>query len=280
MAVSGFFSDDALTHGAAIAYYAALSFAPLLVLILWSSGLPGIEAQAKIVGQINDLFGEQVGRTVDAVMRNAKATPDLAGVAGIVSTLILLVSASSVFGQLQTALNVVWGVKVKADKALFEFFYRRIISLLLIIIIAAVLAASLVLTAAVNFVLAFMNENLPPQISGLGIQASNVGIPFVVFLILFAAMYRLLPDVSLCWNDVWGGAAVTAALFPAGRVVIGWYIGKASFLSAYGAAASLLAFLVWVYYSSLVILFGAELIHAWISHQRRQVIPRTYAVRT
>jgi membrane protein len=240
-----------------MAYYTVVSIAPLLLVVIAVAGLAfGREAaEGAIVAQIHGLVGEQAAKAIQAVLENADkpATGILAAVLGIIT---LLAGASGVFAELQSALNTIWKTPARPDKGFLGMLKDRFFSLLMVLGTGFLLLVSLVMSAVLAAMGSYMEHLLPlpePLLQGL-----NFLVSFGMITLLFAMMFKILPDAPVAWNDVWIGAAVTAFLFTIGKLLIGIYLGKANFASTYGAAGSLVVILVWVYYSTQILLLGAE----------------------
>jgi len=256
-AVAGFFEDDALTLSAALTFSTLLSFAPLLILALAVTSAIGWSAQEAILDQLQALAGNEARLAAQSVLDSAKQRPATGGVAAAFGFIVALVGATTVFAQLQTSLNDIWRVKKVAatGNALWSWLRRRLLSVGLLAAVAFVLSVSLLVSAVLGTL--FPHEEL------LG-EVANQGLSLVVFAILFACLFRYLPQVRLGWRRALAGGSVTAGLFVVGKVLIGIYIAHGAVGTAYGAASSLVVLLVWVYYSSAIFLFGAELVKAWL----------------
>ena len=243
--------------GAALSYYTMMSIAPLLVICV---GIAGVvfgrqAAQSQIVGQIRDLVGPQGGRAIEDVLKQA-ATPAAGITAAVIGLFVLLFSASGVLGELRDSLNMVWGAKPTGSTGLIAMIRYRFVSFAMVLGIGFLLMVSLILSAGIAAAGKFLGGYLPlPE--GL-LHFSNLVISLIAFTIVFALLYKLVPDVHIEWRDVWIGAGVTSLLFSFGKFLIGLYLGKAAVGSAYGAAGSLVVFLVWVYYSAQIFFLGAE----------------------
>lgn len=265
---SDFVEDDAMTLAAALAFYTALSFAPMLMLLIWISGMLGDDAQQKVVSQFTSMIGEQAGQAVDMVIQNAKSKPDAGNLAGIFGIATLIFSATGVFAQLQAAMNRVWDVTAKPGGGIWNFFRKRLLSLGTILAIGFILVVSLVVSAGISLVVAGAG----------GWQVVNIVVTLGIYVLLFAFIYKILPDVKMHWKDVWIGATFTAVLFQVGKTLISLYLGHSSVGSSYGAAGSLVVLLVWVYYSSIILFFGAEMTQVWARRYGAQIIPDKHAV--
>jgi membrane protein len=257
--------DQALSHGAALAYYAIFSLAPLLVLVIAIAGLVLGRAavQGEIVGRIEGLTGPDAARLIQRLV--AQVNSPAAGIAASVAGLCtMLLGASAMVGQLQTALNQMWGTAASAGRGLRAAVRRRLAAFFLILGIGGLLLVSMLATAAVTAVGGELAAHHP-------LLAELIGpLNFVVSLSLMAAMFvlvfRILPDMALPWRDLWFGGVVTALLFTLGKTLIGWYLGQAGRTSMYGAAGSLVLLLLWIYYSAQILLLGAEVTEVYSRH--------------
>jgi membrane protein len=250
--------DNVSLWAAALAYYTAFSLAPLLVIAIAIAGAVFGEeaARGEIVGQIQGLVGRQGSEAIQAMLQNAQ---NQAG-GGIIATIIgigaLLFGASGVFGQLQEALNAIWRVQPKPGRGIKFFIQNRILSFAMVVVIGFLLLVSLILSAALAAFNSYFRYLLPSlAIAG---PVINFLISFAVVTLLFALIYKVLPDVKIPWRYLWVGAIFTALLFNIGKFLIGVYLGSGSVTSTYSAAASLGIILLWVYYSAQILLFGAE----------------------
>ncbi|HZU25487.1 MAG TPA: YihY/virulence factor BrkB family protein [Bryobacteraceae bacterium] len=247
--------------GASLAYYTVLSLAPLLVLCIAIVGLVFSRdaAQGQIVTQLQGLIGVAGAKTIQTIIQSA-GKPATGTVASILGFCILLFGASGVFNALRDSLNMIWEVK-PAKTGFVETLREEFLSFGLVLGIGFLLLVSLMLSAAIAALGKFVGGILPVPEAVLHI--GNVLLTFAVAILLFAAIYRILPATHIPWSDVWIGSTVTSFLYALGKLVIGIYLGKASVGSAYGAAGSLVVLLVWVYYSAQVFFFGAEFTHAF-----------------
>src|SRR5215471_6781938 len=262
--------------GAALAYYAAFSFAPLLVLLVGVANFIYQEdTLARVQSQIALMAGDNAAEAIIATIRGIQNTGG-GVVATILSVLTLMVGATGMFGQLQDAMNTIWEVTPKPRQFLVDILRTRALSFLLVVAICFLLVVSLALTAILANVSKYFQSVLP--FAGSIWPLVNFSFSFGLTTMLFAAIFKILPDVHIEWRDVWFGAAATAALFAIGKIGIGLYLGRSSFTSVYGAAGSFLVLLVWVYYSAQVFFFGAELTWVYTKHHRRRLRPARGAV--
>lgn len=258
-AVAGFFDDSALSHAAAMAFYAATSLAPILLIVLSVAGFATGRDAAEIAisAQLTGLLGPQGADLLKATVENASAHKGT--MASVVAVVTLLVGASGVFGEMQSTLNLIW--KVRPQKvSLFNLARARVASLGLVASLGFLLLVSLAASAAISAVGDVMTARLP--FGEFVLSAANTLVSLVLVALLFGAIFKILPDRALSWRDVRFGAAVTAILFTIGKSLIGWYLGTSAIASSYGAAGSLIALLLWVFYSSAIFLFGAEITRA------------------
>jgi len=275
--VNDWMEDKAPRLGAALAYYSVLSLAPLLIIAISIAGLVfGAEAaRGHLVTQIRGLVGAEGGKAIETMIAHAHK-PESGGVAAILGVLTLIVGATGVVGQLQDALNTIWEVAPKPGRGLWGFIKDRFLSLAMVFGIGFLLLVSLVLSASLTALSSYFG-GLVSQAAPV-LEVVNFVVSMVVVTLLFAMMYKLLPDVRISWGDVWVGAVITALLFVVGKSLIGLYLGRSGLGSAYGAAGSLVVLLVWVYYSAQILLFGAELTKVYAARFGSRIVPAADAV--
>lgn len=271
--------DKAPQLGAALAFYTALSIAPLLVIALAVSAffLGDEAAQGKIISELQTIVGPEGGKAIEDMVANANQ-PTTGSIAAALSIVTLLFGASGVFGQLQSALNDIWNVKPKPGRGLWGMLRDRFLSFAMVLGVAFLLLVSLVITAGLAAVGNAANV-LPDSMAWMG-QALNFAVSLLVITVLFALMFKYLPDVKIGWRDVWLGAIVTALLFAAGKFAIGLYLGHSSMTSSYGVAGSFVVLLVWTYYSAQIFFFGAELTQVYANRHGARIVPSDDAVAT
>jgi membrane protein len=268
--------DRAPRLGAALAYYTVFSMVPLLIIIIAVIGMVfGQEAaQSSIMEQIRTLVGDQSAVALKEMIERANQPST-----GILSTVIaigtLLIGASAFFGELQAALNTVWGLEPKEGLGIWGFVKSRFLSLATVLGTAFLLLVSLVLSTALSALGTWFGGLLP--LPEFVLQAINVLLSFAVITGLFALIFKVLPDAHIAWRDVTIGAALTSALFTIGKFAISLYLGKSSVGSAYGAAGSLVILLVWVYYSAQILLYGAEFTQVYANRRGERIIPTSNA---
>ena len=260
--VEGFIDDGAMSRGAAVAYYTIFSIAPLLLIATAMAGLVfGQQAvEGAVADQLQGLLGRQGAEAVQAMIKGA-ANPASGTVATVISVVTLLLTASGVFGELQTSLNEIWKAPTPEGDTLTRLVIAKAAAIGLVAATGFLLLVSLVVSAALAALATWVGGLMPGMTEVLG--AVNFALSFLMITLLFGAIYKILPDRRLRWRDVAVGAAVTAMLFTVGKTLIGWYIGGTGIASTYGAAGALMVVLVWVFYSSQVFLLGAEFTKAW-----------------
>ena len=266
-AVYSWLDDHAATMGAAIAYYTVFSLAPMLVIVIGVAGCAfGREAaEGALFGELTELIGPESAQAVQALLRGASSTRS-----GLVATAIgtgtLIIAATAVFGQLQSALNVIWKAPARGDLGVWYLLKSRLLSLTVILAIGFLLLMSLVISTA----LAAFSDYLDRILAGFAtiLRIVHLTLSFGFTTVLFATMFKILADHPVEWEEVWLGAAVAAFLFTIGKHLISLHIGSSNMASTYGAAGALIIVLVWVYYSAQILLLGAEFAKAH-SDQRR-----------
>jgi membrane protein len=278
-AFSNWKNDKSPMWGAALSYFTVFSLSPLLLIIISIAGLVfGREAvQGRLFTQLNDLIGGQGAVMIQEMVQNA-SKPSSGVIGTIIGFVTLLLGASGVFGQLKEALNAIWQVEKKPKAGFMSMVKDRFLSFSMVAVVGFLLLVSLVATSAVSILGGYFQHLLPfPDIF---LEGLNFLFSFFAITVLFALIFKLLPDVRLPWKQIWVGAVVTSLLFTIGKTVIGYYLGRGAVSSTFGAAASLAIILVWTYYAAQILFFGAELIKALIVKQRIPVTPRNDAVFT
>jgi membrane protein len=280
--VAEFWEDSPFQLAAALSFYTLLSLSPLVLIVVAAAGLVWGEqsVRAELLNQIQELVGQAGAETVRMVLESTTLSGHGFG-SMILGILTLLFGATTVFVQLQSSLNQIWDVKTAVKTVtrrglLWSLIRTRLLSLTLILIVGFLLLVSLVVSAALAALQDYLSRAFPG--GGTLWQIANFLVSLLGISILIAMVYRLLPDVRLDWRDVWIGAVTTSVLFGVGKFLIGLYLGHASIGSSYGAAGSLVVFLVWVYYSSLIMFLGAEVTFVYAQHRRRRVHPTEHAV--
>ena len=260
---------DAPRLGAALAFYTILSLAPLVILVIAIAAFVfgHSTAQNQLLGQVESMVGRQGSDAVKGMIEQAQQ-PVSGAFASVVGVITLLFGASGVFGELRSALNKMWDVKPKSEGAVWGIVKQRFFSFGMVLAVGFLLLVSLVISAALAALGKFFGGFLPmPEFV---LNAINFVFSLTGTAGVFALIFRYVPETKIAWKDVCIGATVTALLFTIGKLLIGLYLGKAAVGSAYGAAGSLVVVIVWVYYSALIFLFGAEFTHVLDSGGRGQ----------
>jgi len=271
--------SQAFIYAAALAFFTVFSIAPVVILIVAVLGLILGEdtARAELMGQLEAVMGSQAVSVVETAIQNSRIEdsgilPTLAGLAATI------VGATTVFAQMQKSLNQIWDVAPRPSRSsLWLFIKARLLSLTMVLSIGFILLVSLLLGVVIRATIAHAEQWLPmPGWLMLGVEPV---ISLTVVTLLFAAIFRILPDVVLRWSDVAAGAFITALLFTVGRTLIAWYLANTAAASAYGAAGSLVLLLLWVNYSALILLIGASICRANLELRGGSIRPRNTAVR-
>ena len=273
-----FVDDNVLKYSAALAYYTIFSLAPMLIIIIAICGqLFGKEAvQGQVYGEIKDLVGSSAALQIQENIKNihlSKNNP----VATMFSIIVLIIGATGIFGEIQDSLNRIWGLKVKTKKAWWKLILNRLLSFSLILSLGFVLIVSLLLNALIVIV----GDRLNNLFSGIGkifIPLIDNVLSFVITTLLFAIIFKVLPDAKIKWKDISIGALITAVLFTLGKLGIGYYIGSSNMATIYGAAGSIIIIMVWAYYSSVILYLGAEFTKVYANEHGTRIQPNDYSV--
>lgn len=270
--------SQAFIYAAALAFFTVFSIAPVVIVVVAIAGvfLGEMAARGQIFDQLQDVLGAEAAEVVQTAVINSQIDQS-----GLMPTLIGLVAtvigATTVFAQMQLSLNQIWDVAPRPSRSsIWLFLQARVLSLTIVLAIGFVLMVSLLLSVALRAVMTFAEQWLP--VPGWAIISLEVAISLGVISLLFAAIFKILPDVVLSWRDVLAGAFITALLFTVGRSLIAMYLAHTATASTYGAAGSLVMLLLWVNYSSLILLFGAAITRAHCEARGVQIRPRNTAV--
>jgi len=272
--------DKAPQLGAALAYYTVFSLAPLILVLLAIVGVifrdDPAGAWERITQQMSYFLDQSAVQVVQNIAQKA-SQPGKSTIATIIGVALAIFGASGVFGQLQDALNTIWGVKAKPGGGIWAFLRARFLSFAMVAGVCFLLLVSLAIEALLKGFSHYIQSALPGGIV-IAITVYLV-FDFAVVVLLFAMIFKFLPDVEIQWRDVWIGAVMTALLFGIGKWLLGLYLGSGAASSAYGAASSLITLLLWVYYSSQILLFGGEFTQVYAARAGRAFKPSEYAVR-
>lgn len=270
--------DDASRISAALAYYSIFSMAPLLLIAISISGLLFGEEAARgvIEEQLTGAMGPESASTIEEMIESAKRSGGNVAMT-LVGIGVILFSASGVFAQLKAALNTIWNVEKREDAGWKALVIDRFLSLSMVLSVAFLLLVSLILSTVLNSVTGWISQTLPLHPAFW--QLTGALISFAVVTILFALIFKVLPDVEVRWKDIWTGALLTAALFTVGKFLLALYLGREGADSAHGAAGAVILILSWVYYTANIVLFGAEFTQVYARHHGRRIVPTELAQR-
>lgn len=272
--------DQASLMAAALAYYTVFSLAPLLIIVIAIAGAIFGEHAAKgeLVAQIQGVVGREGAQLIQTAIENAsQLDPSQGPIPTLINIGVLLFGASVVFAQLQKSLNRIWEVEAKPGNGIKRVLRKRLLTFSMVLVIAFLLLVSLVISTMLVILGNYLRD-LVPGFTYLW-QILNFFISFSLVTLLFAMIFKILPDAKIAWRDVWMGAAITAVLFDIGKFLLGFYLGKTSLASAYGAAGSLVIILTWVFYSAQILFLGAEFTQVYVRHYSREIVPDEHAVR-
>ena len=270
--VEGFVADDAFSRGASIAYFTLFSLAPVLLVVIAVAGMVfGREAaQGAIVEQLTGLMGRDTAIALETMIRSASDR-----LSGVIATVVgigtILLAVSGVFGEVQSSLNAVWKAS-PVGSTVSRLVRARLASLGLVVALGFVLMVSLVVSAGLSAMGAFLRSHLP--FAGLAVQGADFVISTVMIAAIFGAMYKVLPDCFLRWRDVLPGALFAALLFEGGKYLIALYIGQSDIASTFGGAGAIIVLLLWIFYSAQIFLLGAEFARAWSRPGKGMPSPR------
>jgi membrane protein len=270
--------DGPFQLAAALSYYTLFSLAPILIIAIAMAGLFfGREAATnQIVHTLQSLVGQESAKAIQGMIQNASSKPKTGIISTVLGIGVLIFGAGGVVGQLQSSLNRIWGVTSKPGRGIWSFMWERFVSLAMVLGVGFLLLVSLVITTILTHLTLYIGS----LIGGAAIIAYllDIVVSFAFVTILFAMIYKFLPDVRIQWKDVWIGAALTSFLFTLGKFLIGLYLGTSGVTSSFGAAGSLITVLLWVYYSALIFFFGAEFTQIYASRYGSGVVPAENAV--
>jgi membrane protein len=282
--LSEFSNDDCTSMAAALAYYTVFSLPPLLLLIITLAGLfvDPSHVQQAIQQQAGGLIGSSGAQQIQTMIESASQRVQGGGSAWTLVLAVggLLFGATGAFAQLQQTLNRAWEIAPDPEEGgLMNFLGKRVLSLGMVLAIAFLLLVSLLLSAAISALSGYLTQWLPAGIGSSLLFVVNASVSLLIITLLFAAIFKVLPDARIAWKDVWVGAFSTALLFVVGKLLIGLYLGQSNPGEAFGAAGSLALILVWVYYSALIVFLGAEFTQIWARTKGAGIKPDAGAVR-
>ena len=273
-----FIDDKVLRMSAALAYYTVFSLPAMLLVIIWVSDLfLGREAiEGSLFNQISDFVGAEAAKQIEAAIRASRESQS-GGIAAVIGIGTLLVTATTVFGEIQDSINYIWRLKAKPKRGFLKMLLNRLISFSMLVGLGFLLLVTLMVHSLLSLLLDRITELLP-DLSSYLVYIINLSISFLVTSLLFGIIFKVLPDAKVKWRHVRAGAFTTAILFMVGEFLIGLYLGSNQAGSIYGAAGSLILILLWVYYSSMILYFGAEFTRVYAMHKGERIYPNEYAV--
>jgi membrane protein len=276
-AFKGFSEDKISKLSASLSYYTVFSLAPLLLVIIFIAGffLGQEAAQGSIFRQLNDLVGSDAAKQVQEIIRNASLSGK-SGIAMAVGIITLLIGSTTVFGEIQDSMNGIWGLKPRPKVGIMKVITTRLLSFGMIGALGFLLLVSLVATTVVEGLGNRLKESLA-DVAVVFFYIINLVLNLAVTTLLFAIIFKVLPDAKIKWKDIWPGAIATSLMFLIGKFGISLYISKSDFGSTFGAAGSLVILLVWVYYSAMLLYFGAEFTKAYALNKGARIVPNEYA---
>lgn len=272
-------TNNAFKHAAAVSFYTLFSIAPIaLIAVSLAGAFFGAEAaRGELASRLAELIGDEGALVVEKLLAESRLEAH-GWLPAVIGSVVLLVGATTVFAQLQKSLNEIWGVAARPTRnGIVVLLVRRMLSFALVLTIGFLLLVSMVLTTFIS-VAAGYAKSIVPLPAGV-LQALDLGLALVVVTVLFAMIFKVLPDVELRWRDVWKSAFLTAVLFGVGRYLISFYLARTGLASTYGAAGSLVLLLMWIYYSTLILLFGVAFTRAHLENRGLEVRPKSKAVR-
>jgi membrane protein len=272
-----FSTDYTLKYSASLAYYTVFSIAPLMVVITTLFGyLFGKEAmQGQIYGQLKHFIGSKSAIQIQDVIKNIHLNKN-SFFATVLSAIILIIAATSIFGEIQDSINKIWGLRIKSNRFWLQLIFRRLLSFLLILILGAIMILSLLLNTLITSLGTLISRYIA-NYSLYVIQITEALFSLIVLTFLFTILFKVLPDAKIPWKNVLIGGLITAVLFSIGKLAISFYIAKSNLTSLYGAAGSFIIFMTWVYYSSIILYLGAEFTKVFAKLYGKQILPNDYA---
>lgn len=279
-AFKGFGSDNVTKLSGSLAYYTVFSLGPLLVVIIsLCSIFLGREAvEGKIYGQLNNFVGSDTALQLQQIIKNASINGK-GNLAAIIGVITLLLGATTVFGDIQDSINKIWGIKPKPKKGWLKMLRNRFLSFSVIASLGFLLLVSLGISAIIEALMSSFQANYP-DVAVIFVYIINLVLTLGITAVIFGVIFKVLPDAQIKWKDIMAGAIATAVLFMLGKFGISFYISKANVGSTYGAAGSIVILLLWVYYSSIILYFGAEFTKAYAVQYGSAIHPNDYAVTT
>jgi membrane protein len=273
-----FLNDEAFKLSASLSYYTIFALGPLLIIVISLSAIFYRKevVEGKLFDQLRGLIGTDAALQIQSILSNAQHT-HATSIGAIIGFIILFIGATGVFTEIQGSINFIWSVKAKPKKGWLKYLLNRLLSFSLVVGLGFILLVSLIVNALLTFLSDTLIKKFPHFPVGL-FNLANSLIILTVITCLFAVIYKVLPDAVIAWKDAWIGSIFTAMLFLLGKFLIGYYLGKSNLGVTYGAAASVVIILAWVYYSSVILYFGAEFTKIYALHSGEGIRPKQTAV--
>lgn len=273
-----FSSDNVLKLAASLAYSMLFTLPALLIILLWVSSIfyNPVHVQDTLFGQMNGLVGPKAAEQIRQLMLNAHFDYD-SGWAKILGTTILVISATGVFGEIQGSINIIWGLRKRPHSGILKLFINRLLSFSIVISLGFILVVSLVANALITSLAGRIQQHFP-GVPVIIYYVINQVLMCGVLIVLFGAIFKVLPDARIKWKDVFFSALVTTLLFMGGKYAIEYILTHNSTVSLYGSAGAVIVLLLWVYYSAIILYLGAEITQAWLKLKGRHIEPNRYAV--
>lgn len=278
--IVNFFANNTLKLSASLAFFTILALPGLLIIIIWFTDMfYGREAiEGSIYNQIEKFVGHSAALDIQQTIQNTSLSSS-SHFATIVGTITLIIAATSVFGEIQDSINKIWRLKARPRKGfgILKMIFDRLLSFSIIITLAFILLVSLIINGAMELLMNKLMEQYP-QVTVIVIYVLNMILTYFITTLIFAAIFKVLPDARIKWKHVWKGALVTALLFMSGRFLISYSLGHSRMTSVYGTAGYVIVVLLWVYYSSMILYFGATFTQAYVKYKGANIYPNNYAV--
>jgi membrane protein len=277
-AAIAFSNDNALKLSASLSYYTIFALGPLLIIVISLSAIVyGKDVvEGRLVEQLSGLIGTDAAIQIQNILSNAQQT-HASTLGAIIGFIVLFIGATGVFTEIQGSINFIWSVRAKPKKGWLKYLLNRLISFSLVVGLGFVLLVSLIINALLTLLSETLTKRFPHFPVGL-FNLANSLIILAVITCLFAVIYKVLPDAIIAWKDAWVGSIFTAALFLLGKFLIGYYLGKSNLGVTYGTAASVIILLAWIYYSAVILYFGAEFTKMYALHSGEGIRPKQTAV--
>lgn len=276
--VNGFIDNKAIKLSGSLAYYTIFSLGPMLIVIIYLADIFWGRAavEGTVYGQIQGLVGSEAALQIQEIIKNA-SLDGKSRTAGIIGIVTLIIGATTVFAEIQDSINTIWGLKTKAERGWLRMIINRLLSFSIVISLGFLLLVSLIINGLLEALTGELSR-LFPQMTLTIVYIANIIITLLVTSFLFAIIFKVLPDAKIHWRDVLVGSVVTAILFMLSKFAITFYIGRSNISSAYGTAGSLVVLLLWVYFSAIILYFGAEFTKAYAAEYGKLIRPSQYAV--